>query len=203
MKYYSEKDAEGVLKNFGFNVVLGVYCKKERELSSALISVGLPCVIKVAGKKIVHKGELGGVFLNVETYSDAINIFRKCTKIRGFDGVIVQKKINFNKEFILGVKKTEDFGHVILFGAGGTNVEKERDISFRVCPVNEEDALSLIQDVKITEGMGKKELLKISYFVKKLSDFVFVYPKLLELDINPFVFGGDGPIVLDARMSFE
>jgi len=123
MRFYSEKAAEDFLENFGFRVIDRVSCKRKSELQKALSTVGLPCVMKVAGKNIVHKHKLGGIRLDINTYSDAISEFKSLTKIKGSSGVMIQKKISFSKEFLLGVKKTEDFGHIVIFGSGGTNVE--------------------------------------------------------------------------------
>lgn len=203
MKYVSEIEAEKILTHFGFNVVKSVFCKKEKEISTALSYVKLPCVMKVAGKKIVHKNKAGGVNTKIETYSNAIDTFRKFRKIKGFEGVLIQEKIHFKKEFLLGIKKTEDFGHVIAFGSGGVDVENKKDVGFRVCPLDKADVLSLVDEVKVTQGMGKNDCDKIASLMFKLCDFFKTYSELEELDINPFVFGGTGPIILDARMVFS
>ena len=54
MKYISERESEKILGDFGFNVAKSFYCKKESEIVDALTYVKLPCVMKVAGKKIIH-----------------------------------------------------------------------------------------------------------------------------------------------------
>jgi len=203
MRFYSEKQAEDFLENFGFNVIERVYCKKKSELQKALSVVGLPCVMKVSGKKIVHKNKVGGIRLNIDTYSHAVSEFDSLKKIKGSDGVMIQRKISFSKEFLLGVKKTKDFGHVVIFGSGGTDVEEKKDVSFRVLPLSEEDAVDMIKSVKIAKGMGKKEVSKIAQVVMRLGDLVSKYSEISELDINPFVLAGEGPIVLDARILFE
>ncbi|MDA3836577.1 MAG: acetate--CoA ligase family protein [Nanoarchaeota archaeon] len=203
MRYLGEKEAEDFLENFDFKVVKRVFCKREKDIPNALSAVGLPCVMKVSGKKIVHKNRLGGVNTKIDTYSTALDVFRDFKKIKGSEGVMIQKKLDFKKEFLLGIKKTEDFGHVIVFGAGGTGVEEKKDIAFRVCPLEKDDVFDLIKEVKITKDMGKKEMEKLSGFFMKLCEVVKKYPEVSELDINPFVLAGEGPVVLDSRILFE
>lgn len=203
MKYYSERKAEEFLEKFGFNVVSRVYVKKKVDISDALTTVSLPCVMKVGGEKIVHKNKIDGVRTNISTYSEALIEFNRMKKIKGADGVMFQNKIPFTKEFVLGVKKTEDFGHVVLFGSGGTDVEEKKDIAFRALPLDLEEAYDLVKSVEVTKDVGKKEGEKLANVIMHLGDLVRESPKISELDINPFVMSGDGPMILDARILFE
>jgi acyl-CoA synthetase (NDP forming) len=49
-------------------------------------------------------------------------------------------KNDFRKMFYFGIKKTPEFGHVLIFGDGGTDVEKKKDVSIRAVPIKKEDA---------------------------------------------------------------
>jgi hypothetical protein len=203
MKYYGEVEAENFLEKEGFQVIERFYCNKKYKIIEALSRVGLPCVMKVSGKKIVHKKKLNGVRLNVTTYSQALVEYRDLRRIKGSDGVIFQRKVEFNKEFLLGVKRTPEFGHAVIFGSGGSLVEEKRDVSFRVCPLTRDDCFDLIHDVEISKNMGNRESDKISKIMLKISDLVCKYPKIEEMDINPLVMAGSGPLVLDARILFH
>jgi hypothetical protein len=203
MKYLSEAEAEKFLEAEGFPVVKRMFVKKEKDIPKALSTVGLPCVMKVSGKKIVHKAQLGGVNLKVDTYSTALIVFREFKKIKGFEGVMVQKKLSFNKEFLLGIKKTDEFDHVLVFGHGGSQVEEAKDIGFRVCPLEDDDIEDLFDEVFITKEMGAREREKIAVLIRKLCILVKKYPTIQEMDVNPFVLAGDGPEILDSRILFE
>ena len=203
VKYLSEIEAEKLLDSEGFPVIREIFIKKEKDIPHALSFVALPCVMKVSGKKIVHKTKIGGVNLKVDTYSTALEVFRKFKKIKGFEGVLFQKKLSFNKEFLLGLKKTEEFGHVLVFGSGGVNVEDKKDVGFRVCPLSDKDIGGLIEEVEISKNVGKREREKLSSMIKKVCQLSKKYPKIKEMDINPFVFAGEGPEVVDARILFE
>ena len=118
-------------------------------------------------------------------------------KIPDAEEVLVQKMIA-GRFFILGLKKTPEFGHVLIFGDGGIDVEEKKDVSFRVCPISKEDVLSMIKETKIGKTVTKheekfliKNLLKLSRLAKK-------YSNILELDINPIISGQ----IVDARIVF-
>jgi len=116
---------------------------------------------------------------------------------------IVHKQIDFDREYLIGVKKTEDFGHVIIFGAGGTNVEEKKDVAFRVVPLEKEDAYDMIKEVRVTKGILAKEKLEIIKTILRMSEFVSRYNLISEMDINPFVVSRGMAVVLDARILFE
>lgn len=200
MKYLSEMEAENLLEGFGFSVVLREACSKEHDIPRILQGLKLPVVMKVLGDKIVHKKKLGGVNTNVNNYSEALSEFRRMKKIKGAKGVMFQEKIPFTREFLVGIKKTEDFGHVVVFGSGGSLVEEKKDIAFRVVPLSHDDCMDLIREVEITKDVGSKEAEKISNILIMVSDLVRDFPNIEEMDINPLVLSGKGPVVLDARI---
>lgn len=204
MKYLSEKEAESLLENFGFNVVRRAYCSRKLGIQRCLSELGLPVVMKVSGKKIVHKKKIGGVSLDVNNYAQAISEFKRLKSIKGASGVMIQPKIDFNSEFLVGIKNTPDFGHVVVFGSGGSRVEEKKDISFRVCPMEKEDVLELMSEVLISKGLSKKKKEAIVSFVLKVCNFVMKYPEIEEMDINPMVIDEKSLecVVLDARILF-
>jgi acetate---CoA ligase (ADP-forming) len=199
MRLMTEKRAENFLSKEGFEIIEGVFVGSKKRIKSALNKVGLPCVMKVSGDKIIHKGILGGVKINIQTYSEAIHEFLALKKIKGAQGVLFQKTFS-GKEFILGVKKNEDFSHIIVFGKGGSEVEKKRDVSFRVCPLEDRDISKMLKETKIGKKLSKsvKESLKKNIFL--LCKLIKKYPQILELDINPFVISRKEGKVVDARI---
>lgn len=198
MRYFAEKEAEKFLKKQGFEVVEGYFVSSVAGMKSALKKVGLPCFIKISGKNIVHKKKFGGVKF-VRTLSEAISVMKNFKKRKGVEGVIVQE--NFpGMEFLLGVKKTPEFEHVVVFGTGGSKVEKEKDVSFRVCPLNKKEINLMFKETKIAKNISKKLRFCLQENVLKLCDLVQKYPRISELDINPFVFSRGYGKVVDARI---
>ena len=69
MKIFTEKEAEKFLENNGFGVFKRIYIKEKNELRPELEKFNLPVVMKISGKKIIHKKVLGGVIVGVSNFS--------------------------------------------------------------------------------------------------------------------------------------
>jgi len=198
MKLFTEKKAEYFLEKNDFKILEGVYVKNKKDLAEKIERVGFPCAMKISGKDIIHKKKLGGVEINIKDVEHAEKVFDRFKKIKGFEEALIQKQIK-GKEFLLGIKKTPEFGHVICFGAGGSNVEQLGDVSFRACPIDKKEAEMMIKETKVSKGLLKQEGLEIEKNLLKLCVLVKKYPKLEELDINPLINGK----IIDARIVFE
>jgi succinyl-CoA synthetase beta subunit len=202
MKQLTEKEAENFLEKKGFNIVNRKLIKKENELDRN--NIPFPIVMKASGKNINHKGILGAVITNIKNREEAKNSFRKLKKIKDCQEIMVQKQLN-GEELILGLKNTPEFGLVILLGKGGTNVEKEKDISFRVIPITKQDAQKMFRELKnskklkdkINETLLIKNLLKLSKLANTHKT------KINELDINPLIINKTQATIVDARIIFK
>ena len=171
MKVFTEKEAEDFLEKNGFEIIQGFFVKTEKKLKRVMGKVNVPFVMKISGKKIIHKNRVNGIRLNIKTYEQALKFFRELKKIKNFQGVLIQKQIK-GEEFLIGIKKTPEFGHVVCFGAGGITTEKLNDVSFRVFPFNNEDIKEMIYETKISKKLNKKTFEKISEILIKLNSFI-------------------------------
>jgi acyl-CoA synthetase (NDP forming) len=208
MKIFVEKEAEDFLEKNKFPVAKRVFIKKENEIEGAIKKLGYPLSMKVVGQNILHKTDVGGVKLDIRTLNEAKKNFKILKKIKGNSGVLIQKFIE-GKYVLVGLKKTSEFGHVLVFGLGGVFTEIISDVSFRVCPVNEKDVSEMIEEIKgkqILYGVrgGKRVNLKaIKQLLLKTCRLSSKYPNLKELDINPAVVNEKEAIIVDARAVFE
>jgi len=201
MKTLTEKEAEDFLEKNSFNVVQRQLVRSKSNLKK--INIDFPWVMKISSSHIIHKAKLGGTILNITNISQAEKAFDKLMKINACKknkcfGVLVQPMIK-GQELIIGLKNTPEFGHVILVGAGGSEVEELKDTSFRICPITTKDSSSMLKDLKINISNKKelsKNLLKISALTKR-------YPKIKELDINPLILNKLEAVVVDARIFFD
>jgi succinyl-CoA synthetase beta subunit len=195
MEVFTEKEAEDFLEKEKFDVIERVYVEKENELRSATEKLGFPLVMKVSGQKIIHKNKIGGVVKGIKDYEIAWEVFNKVKEIKGVKGVMVQKQIK-GKEFLLGIKKTPEFEHVIAFGAGGIHTEKLKDVSFRVYPFGKKETRQMMQEVKASKDLDENSTKIIEKNILKLCKLIKKYPRITELDINPLIQGR----IVDARI---
>lgn len=175
-------------------------------LSEALLAaqqLGYPLVMKVTGP--LHKSDVGGVELNIETKTEVEATFKKLMKIHGANAVLMQQQLSGTEVFI-GASKEDKFGHVILCGLGGIYIEVFKDITSAIAPVGKEEALSMIQHLKsypIINGVRGKEGVNKELIVEnilKLSALLDAAPEIKELDINPLMGNAQNLVAVDARV---
>lgn len=200
MKQFTEKEAEDFLEKNQLPVVEREFVKNKKDLKK--IKIPFPWVMKVSSKKIMHKAKIGGVKTNLNSLEQAEKHFETISKIKDFEEAIVQKQI-YGKEIILGIKATPEFGHVIMFGKGGTSIEEERDISFRIIPLKEDQIYSMIKDTKFSKGLTDRELKNCISAIKKLQEIIKKNTQIIELDINPLMVNELNYMVADARYAVK
>jgi succinyl-CoA synthetase beta subunit len=199
---YNEKRAKELLKKEGFEVLSSFYISDISKIKKIIKSLKFPLAVKISGKKIIHKNRVNGVVLDLNSYEEVLNAFKKMKKIKNFEGIVIQKYVQ-GKEIFLGIKNTPEFGHVVSIGSGGIDVEEIKDVNFRISPLNKEDAEEMLKEVKISKNLNKEEknlvlknLLKLNFLIKK-------YPKISELDINPLIVNDNFCKIIDSKIIFE
>lgn len=198
-----DADAYRLLTKYNIPVVKWGLARNLHELEMAVENTGLPVAIKIDSPDIIHKLSQGCVAFAhtheelASAYKSVMTNAKKLTS--NINGVIVQEYIT-GIESILGAKLDEQFGHVVMFGSGGTFTEILDDVSFRLVPLTRTDAISMIEDTKIVKILEKKGIKK-----EAIADVLLNVSKLVdkeavkELDINP-LFLGDRLIAADVRI---
>ncbi len=176
---------------------------KKLEEAQAFAKGNYPVVLKAVSPKIIHKTEAGAVRV-VRSADGLEKDFVALKKLA--PSVLVQEFIDGN-EFIMGLKKDPTFGHVVVAGIGGIYVEVYKDVSFRVCPITEKDAVSMLDDLKgkgifTSRGRNLKKQALVDALVR-LSRLPEKQKKIAELDINPFILNDKEGRIVDARVILE
>lgn len=189
--------------------------KTPEEAVSVARQIGYPVVLKVLSPDIVHKFDVGGVQLNLNSDSDVKQAFEKIINSvkqhlpeARIEGVIVQAMAKKGREVILGLKRDPQFGPILMFGLGGIYVEVLRDVTFRFAPVRELGAYRMVRDIrtyKLLEGVRGEppaDIDKIVECIERLSQLAIEQDLIEELDINPLIVypQGEGAVVVDVRI---
>jgi len=212
-RFMPEPEAYALLKAYGFPVLDSKLVRSEDEAVKAAERIGYPVVLKIVSPKIVHKFEVGGVKLDLQTEEDVRRAFRELISSVGSKeaevwGVFVQPYLKGGVETILGLKRDPHFGPLLMFGLGGIYVEALRDVTFRIAPIRELGAQRMIRQIrsyKILEGFrsGKpSDVEAIAECLLRLSQLAIEIEEIEELDINPLMVfeQGRGAKVVDARI---
>lgn len=176
-------------------------------LDGELTATSWPVALKIMSPRIVHKTEVGGVALHLnsrEALERARDSILDRLRSHGFvpdsnDQWIVTRQYT-GIELFFGVVQDPVFEKVILFGAGGTTVELFRDICYIDSEAGEQEISNAIGQTRIgqifTRGFrGKRyDAASIVALVQK-----FQRLDVRELDCNPVIFTDQGPVVVDAR----
>ena len=178
--------------------------------------IGYPTVLKIVSPDVLHKFDVGGVILNINSREDTRNAYNKIlenvkklkpdAKIKG---ILVQEMAPASTEVIVGSIKDSQFGQTLMFGFGGIFVEVLKDVAFRIAPINEADAREMISEVKaypILKGYRGQPPLDIDTLVKILlntSRLVMDHQEIKELDLNPVMVYEKGAKTVDARIILE
>ncbi|MEK7865252.1 MAG: acetate--CoA ligase family protein [Planctomycetota bacterium] len=185
------------------------------EAKVAAQKIGYPVVMKVVSEQVVHKTEVGGVRVGLQSEAEVVRAFQEINEsVRAkipsavIQGFTVEEMIR-GTELILGGTTDPLFGKMVMFGLGGIFVEVLKDVSFRVCPLGMSDALSMIDDLrarKILEGarglppVDKHQLARL---ILTVNHVLTTYPMVREIDINPLVASANGLFAIDARVILE
>ncbi len=142
------------------------------------------------------------------TYDKILSQIKKAAPDAKIEGILVQQMAPLGHELIVGLKKDPQFGHALMFGLGGIFVEVYKDVSFRVVPIEKNEALDMISEIKgypILKGIRGRKPADIEALACVLVAVSRMAQKenILELDINPLIVGETGAIAVDARAMVE
>jgi acetyltransferase len=213
--HIGEVESKEILKAYGFvtpKASVATTCEQAVNIAKQL---GFPVALKIWSPQIVHKTDVGGVKLDLESPDEVIDAFdlmmyRIPKKLPDVEvlGVLIQKMVKKGVEVILGMKRQPQFGPLMMFGMGGTMVEVLKDVCFYLAPLTAEEALQMLVSTKTYQMLkgvrGRKgvDIGKIAEGLQRLSQLATEFPQIQEVDINPYVVGPEGttPIAVDARI---
>jgi len=168
--------------------------------------IGYPVVAKVISPQVLHKSDVGGVVVDIDSDEKLREAFHRFSHITGFAGMLVEEMVS-GIELIAGAKIDYQFGPVILLGVGGTGVEIYRDVTMRMAPLKPEDATSMVRALKahqLLEGYRGSEPISMSELTRTMvafSDLVMDLEELIEsIDLNPIMCSSNKCVVADARI---
>lgn len=204
-KALSEYESSLVIKSAGVEVAPSALARTRDEAGQIAEKLGYPVVIKGCSAELTHKTEAGVVKLNVGNSEEAACVFDELMgKIKGLDGVLIQKMVKGSREFVIGLSRDPQFGPCVMFGLGGIFTEALKDVTFRVAPLSKEDAFEMIDEIKAKKLLGefrgspavdREALAKTLVGVGELG---MKYDSIAQIDINPLIISGNKPVAVDA-----
>ncbi|MFX0148375.1 MAG: acetate--CoA ligase family protein [Candidatus Hodarchaeota archaeon] len=180
-------------------------------------------VMKIVSPQIIHKVDVGGVVLNINSPEQAfeayIQIVDNSKKFGPQNAIIygveVQEFIKYSKEkkvneLIIGMSRDPQFGPLLMVGSGGIYANFLKDVSFALSYMfTKEDAKNMLQKTKIfsllqgVRGESPSDIEAIIEVLLRLSQLVNEFPDIMELDINPLLSFIEGYSAVDIKITIS
>lgn len=212
----TEAEAKEFIANYDIPVVKNAVAKSAKEAGELSAQIGFPVAMKILSPDIIHKTDIGGVVLNVNSKDEAQNAFnrimdsvRKQEPQASVHGIFIEGMVKKRYELLIGCSKDSIFGPAIVFGMGGVAVEIFKDMKVGLPPLNMSLALRMIEETKIYKllkgfrNIPGVDIPSIQFLLYKFAYLVADFPEIKEIDINPFAVDEYGGIVLDAKVILD
>ena len=195
-----------LLQAAGIPLVEEFVSDKKEEVVAFASRCGFPVVAKVVGP--VHKSDVGGVVLNIESEQHLAQEFDRMMQIPEATAIMVQPMLK-GTELFIGAKYEPKFGHVVLCGLGGIFVEVLKDVASGLAPLSHDEAASMIRSLRAyriirgTRGQKGVDEEKFADIIVRLSALLRHAIEIKEMDINPLLATDKAVVAVDARIRIE
>jgi acyl-CoA synthetase (NDP forming) len=210
-----EYEAKRVLAEFGLPIADERLAENADAAVAAATAIGYPVALKAQSPDIAHKTEAGAVALNIDGEA-AVRAAHGAllAKARAHDpkaaihGVLVQPMAPPGVEMILGIKRDETFGPLLMVGLGGVHVEILDDVAFAPVPLDAARARDLLDRLKGRRlldgacGQPPADLDALCDLMATLSQFAAAHADTVaEIDLNPVIVHEHGLSIVDALIT--
>jgi hypothetical protein len=166
--------------------------------------LGYPVVVKADVAGLTHKTEAGGVVLDV---TDAAGVRAACATLRARANAarfVVQERVGPGVELLLGARRDEVFGPLVLLGAGGVLTEVLRDVSVRLVPLGAGEAEAMLAEgarprlLAGPRGLRPVDPAPLTAVIQAVAALIATEPRIAEIDGNPLIAAGADVVAVDA-----
>jgi acetyltransferase len=212
-----EVASKKLLKAYGIPVSKEEIAQTAAEAVKIARKIGFPVVAKVVSADILHKSDIGGVMLNLNSSAEVKKAFDTITarvkKLKGkpkLEGILIAQQVKADLELVIGGSLDAEMGPVVLFGTGGVDIELMKDVALAGAPLDAAEAKALIDRTKAgvkLKGYRGKPALHEASAVKALVGLSNLMAdagqRIASIDVNPFLINArtgvavDGLIVLN------
>ena len=210
-KVITEESAKEILSEYEIRVPRYALVANADEAVNKAKELGYPLVAKIVSPQILHKTDVGGIRVGLkseaevrQTFEDLYTRLSKQYKVKG---VLLERMVTQGIELIVGLQNDSQFGPVIMVGLGGIYTEIFKDVVFRILPITNAEATSMIEDLRgkqILKGFRGAEPIDIEMLSNALvkigrlgTDMAAYYESI---DFNPVIVYPNDYYVVDAKM---
>jgi acetate---CoA ligase (ADP-forming) len=207
-----EVASKKLLKAYGIPISKEAIAQTATEAAAIAKKIGFPAVAKVVSPDILHKSDIGGVLLNLNSAAEVKKAFNDITarvkKLKSkpkLEGILIAQQVKADLELVVGASLDAEMGPVVLFGTGGVDIELMKDVALAGAPIDANEAARLISrtkaGVKIKGYRGKPALHQASAIkaLVGLSNLIAdANGRIASIDVNPFLINSKTGVAVDA-----
>jgi len=207
-----EVASKKLLRAYGIPVSREAIALSAAEAVKIAKKIGFPVVAKVVSAEILHKSDIGGVVLNINSAAEVKKAFNDITarvnKLKSkprLDGILIAQQVKADLELVVGASLDAEMGPVVLFGTGGVDIELMKDVALAGAPLDAAEARQLIGRTKAgvkMKGYRGKPALHEASAVKALVGLSNLMAdagnRIASIDVNPFLINTRTGIAVDA-----
>jgi acetyl-CoA synthetase (ADP-forming) len=207
----SEYESKKLLARYSIPVTREILVERRESLMAAIEEIGYPIVLKGCSPEIAHKTEKDLIRVDIRNEDEALAAFKGI--ISGMKGagnsVLVQEMVLGKRELVAGLTRDPQFGPCVMFGLGGIFTEVLNDVSFRVAPLEEFDALEMMREIRghkilgAVRGMEPVDMTMLADILIAIGKIGMENGKIAEIDINPLIITGNKAVAVDALIVLE
>jgi acetyltransferase len=213
--FLTETASKAILDAYGIRVSRTLVAADRDSALRLSEEMGFPLAMKIVSPDITHKTEAKGIKLDIRSTEEAGAAFDEImANARAFrpeariEGVAMQPYVHgADYELLLGAKRDESFGPVMVFGLGGIFTEVVKDRSIGLPPMNRLLARRLMQETKASKLLSgyrnrpAADMQQLEEMLIRLSQLLIDVPEIKEADLNPVMVKNGVPVAVDARIS--
>ena len=151
-KVITEDSSKEILGEYGIKVPHYALVTNADEAVQKSKEIGFPLVAKIVSADILHKTDVGGVKVGLNSEAEVKKAFDdmyyRLKEKFDVKGVLLEKMVPNGVELIIGLQNDSQFGPSIMVGLGGIYTELFKDVSFRVLPITKNDASKMLDSLK-------------------------------------------------------
>ena len=215
----TESEVKRLLASYGVAVAREVQAATPEAAADAASAIGFPVVLKAVSRDIVHKSEAGAVRVGL---ADRAAVLAAATAMQQrirtelpdarIEGFSVQEMVRGEAEVIVGIRRDEQFGPLVIVGLGGIAVEILNDVAVATAPVSAKRVHAMIAGLRTAplfsgaRGRPPLDVAAIARAVERISWLACdLGPRLVDLEVNPLIVRRDtgGVVAVDGRATLK
>ncbi|SLK16416.1 Acyl-CoA synthetase (NDP forming) [Arthrobacter sp. P2b] len=155
--------------------------------------IGFPVAIKIDDAQILHKADVGGVFIGINNTEAARAAANQLAAIQtGTATISVQAMAPGKTELLVGLRRDPEFGPVLVLGTGGAMTEAIDDITILPLPVSRPEIRQAITNARIVsanlrQDTGSKTLEALTDAVTGIISWAEQHGDIHEFEFNPIL----------------